>query len=85
MTISRLIHCGSHDPWLSVYKSAWLNPVIEEELLCKREIGNAHDTHAVAVRNIVDEDIEGSDTSQNSVRDFEIPDFSIGFQISNKI
>ena len=28
---------------------------------------------------------EGSATSQNSVRDFEIPDFSIGFQISNKI
>ena len=27
--------------------------------------------------------IEGSDTSQNFVRDFEIPDFSIGFQISN--
>ena len=40
------------------YKSAWLNPVIEEELSCKREIGNAHDTHAVAVRNIIDEDIK---------------------------
>ena len=40
------------------YKSAWLNPVIEEELSCKREIGNAYDTHAVAVRNIIDEDIK---------------------------
>ena len=40
------------------YKSAWLNPVIEEELSCKREIGNAHDTHALAVRNIIDEDIK---------------------------
>ena len=62
MAISRLIHCGSHDPWLSVYKSAWLSPAIEEELLsrlsCKREIGNAHDTHAVAVRNIIDGDIK---------------------------
>ena len=39
------------------YKSA--NPaVIEEQLLCKREIGNAHDTHALAVRNIIDEDIK---------------------------
>ena len=28
--------------------------------------------------------VEGSDTSQNSVRDFEIPDFRVGFQISKK-
>ena len=40
------------------YRSAWLNPVIEEELSCKREIGNAHNTHALAVRNIIDEDIK---------------------------
>ena len=55
MAISKLIHCGSHDQ----YKSAWLNPVIEVELSCttEREIGNAHDTHALAVRNIIDEDI----------------------------
>ena len=39
-------------------KSAWLNPVIEEEISYKWEIGNAHDTHAVAVRNIIDEDIK---------------------------
>ena len=58
MAISRLIHCGSHDLCGYQYKSAWLNPVIEEEILCKREIGNAHDTHAVAVRNIIDEDIK---------------------------
>ena len=36
------------------YKSAWLNPVTEEELSCKWEIGNAHDTHALAMRNIID-------------------------------
>ena len=37
---------GSHDPWLctSSYKIVGLNPVIEEELSCKREIGNAHGT-----------------------------------------
>ena len=64
MAISRLIHCGSHDPWLSVLKrvakSTELLP--EEELSCKREIGNAHDTHALplAVRNIIDEDIKTS-------------------------
>ena len=40
------------------YKSTWLNPVIEEELSCKQEIGNAHDTHALAVHNIIDEDIK---------------------------
>ena len=27
-----------------VYKSIWLNPVMEEELSCEREIGNAQDT-----------------------------------------
>ena len=54
------VHCRSHDSCGYQYKShsAWLNPVIEEEISCKREIGNAHDTHAVAVRNIIDEDIE---------------------------
>ena len=31
------------------YKSVWINPIAEEELSCEREIGNAHDTHAVAV------------------------------------
>ena len=45
--------CGYHEN-----KIAWLNPVIEEELSCKQEIGNAHDTHAVAVRNIIDGDIK---------------------------
>ena len=50
-------HRESHDPWLSEYISAWLNPVIKEELSCKREIGNAHDTHALAMRNIIDEHI----------------------------
>ena len=34
------------------------NPVIEEELSCKWEIENVHDTHALAVRNIIDEDIK---------------------------
>ena len=35
-------HCGSHGPRLS----------------CKREIGNPHDTYALAMRNIIDEDIK---------------------------
>ena len=39
------------------YKSAWLYPVIEEELSCKQQIGNYHDTHALAMRNIIDEDM----------------------------
>ena len=39
------------------YKSA--NPaVIEEQLSCKWEIEIAHDTHALAVRNIIDKDIK---------------------------
>ena len=32
-----------------------LNPVIKE-LSCKRKIGNAHDAHAWAMRNIIDEE-----------------------------
>ena len=36
--------------------------VIEEELSCEREIVNAHDTHAYAVRNIIYGDIKLLDT-----------------------
>ena len=45
--------CGYHK-----YKYIWLNPVIEEELLCEREIGNVHDTHAVAVHKTIDRGIK---------------------------
>ena len=31
------------------YKSIWTDPTLGEELQCKREPGNPHDTHAVAV------------------------------------
>ena len=41
-TVEAVIH-GYH-----VYKSIWLNPIIEEELSCKREIGNVQDTHDVS-------------------------------------
>ena len=51
-TVETMIH-GYHE-----YKSIRLNSAIEEELSCKREIGNAHDTHAVAVCNIIDGDIK---------------------------
>ena len=55
MAISRLITVEAMIRGYQ-YKSAWLtlNPVIEEELSCKQEIGNAHDTHALAMRNIID-------------------------------
>ena len=33
-----------------VYKNVW-EPTVDEVLLCEREIGNSHDTFAVAVRN----------------------------------
>ena len=33
-------------------------PVIEEQLSCEREIGNAHDTHAVAIRKIIDGELK---------------------------
>ena len=36
------------------YKLVWDNPVVGENLLCEREIGNHHDTYAVAVKKIID-------------------------------
>ena len=41
-TVEAVIH-GYH-----MYKSIWLNTIMEEELSCKREIGNAQDTHIVS-------------------------------------
>ena len=32
------------------YQSIWLNPSRDDELTCEREVGNAHDTHAVAIK-----------------------------------
>ena len=40
------------------YKNIRLNPVIEEKLSCEWEIGNTHDTHAMAVCKIIDGDIK---------------------------
>ena len=51
-TVEAMIH-GYHE-----YKSVWINTVVEEELSCEREIGNAHDTLAVAVRKIIDGDMK---------------------------
>ena len=53
------------------YHDLWLNPVIEEEISCKQEIGNAHDAHAVAVHNIIDEDIK---TVERIPRKISAPD-----------
>ena len=36
------------------YKDIWENPIIGEELRCQREIGNSHDTLAVAVMKLID-------------------------------
>jgi len=33
-------------------KVVWDNPVVEEDLLCKCEIGNPHDMHTVAVTKV---------------------------------
>ena len=37
-----------------VYKAIWENPIIREELKCQREVGNSHDTLAVAVLKRLD-------------------------------
>ena len=31
-------------------KSIWEIPSADDDLLCEREVGNAHDAHAVAIR-----------------------------------
>ena len=36
------------------YKLIWNNPVVGEDLLCEREVGNPHDKHAVAVKKVID-------------------------------
>jgi len=40
------------------YVSIWVNPVIKEDISCKREIGNTHDTHAVAAHKIINGEIK---------------------------
>ena len=35
------------------YKTIWENPSRRDELLCECEIGNAHDTHAVAIKKYI--------------------------------
>ena len=32
------------------YQSIWPNPTVDDELICEREVGNPHDTHAVAIK-----------------------------------
>ena len=32
------------------YQSIWPNPTVDDELLTEREVGNPHDTHAVAIK-----------------------------------
>ena len=51
-SVEAVIH-GYHE-----YKSIWLDPVMEEELSCEREIGNAHDTHAVVIRKTIDGEVK---------------------------
>ena len=42
--VDSMIH-GYHE-----YKSIWEDPTADDDLLCEREVGNPHDTHAVAIR-----------------------------------
>ena len=36
------------------YKNIWENPSEDDELVCEREISNAHDMHTVAMRKDID-------------------------------
>jgi len=40
------------------YKATWKNPALGEILSCHREPGNAHDTHAVAVKKVISNDLK---------------------------
>ena len=57
MAISRLITVEAMIRGYHENEIVWLKPVSEEKLSCKQEIGNAHNTYAVAVHNIIDGDI----------------------------
>ena len=46
--------CGYHE-----YKSVWESQAVDDDLLCEREVGNPHDTHAVAIKK----DIAGEITT----------------------
>lgn len=37
--------CGYHE-----YKSIWESPAVDDDFLCEYEVGNPHDTHAIAVK-----------------------------------
>ena len=37
-----------------IYKDVWPSPVVEEQLQCKREVGNSHDPMSVAVKKLID-------------------------------
>ena len=37
-----------------IYQDIWPSPVVEERLLCKREVGNFHDPMSVAVKKQID-------------------------------
>lgn len=45
------------------YNCIWENPSVEDYLLCEREIGNPHDTHAVAIKGSVAGDTTGAVTT----------------------
>ena len=51
-SVESMIH-GYHK-----YKSIWDNPSIGESLICKREVGNCYDTHAVAIKKNIEGDIK---------------------------
>ena len=36
------------------YQAVWHNPFVGEDLLCVHEVGNRHNTHAVAVKKVID-------------------------------
>ena len=41
------VYCGGNGSWLSQYQKAWDAPI--ENLSCERELGNIHNTFAVAI------------------------------------
>ena len=64
MAISRLIHCGSHDPWLSVLKRmAKSTELLKKSFRSngKLEMPTTLMLCPLAVRNIIDEDLKTLD------------------------
>ena len=52
--IAMTLYALSIESMIRGYHEYKLNPVVGEDLLCERKVGNPHDMQAVAVKKVID-------------------------------